>query len=116
MNYDFQILGINPNSSKDQVIQAYRKLTLLYHPDKNKNISSDIFIQIKNSYENIMKNFNNDDDEIKNLIDTLSIKYNLSDYEKKQILLLLDFKNYSSDYLYQIIIKILINRITNYLI
>lgn len=47
----YEILNIDINSSNDEIKNAYKKLILKYHPDKNKNISSDEFIKIKNAYD-----------------------------------------------------------------
>jgi DnaJ-class molecular chaperone len=48
----YNILNLNKNCTKNDIKKAYRKLVLLYHPDKNKNIvSSEQFIKLKYAYD-----------------------------------------------------------------
>jgi len=53
MNKDYyQVLGVNKNSSQDEIKKAYRKLALQYHPDKNKSKdASDKFKEVGKAYE-----------------------------------------------------------------
>jgi DnaJ-class molecular chaperone len=45
----YKILGVEPNSSTDEIKKSYRKLSLKYHPDKN-NGKDDEFKKINEAY------------------------------------------------------------------
>ncbi|CAF4071783.1 unnamed protein product [Rotaria magnacalcarata] len=52
----YAILHINKDADAVTIQQAYRRLTLLYHPDKhveprNKQLAMDLFIQVKKAYD-----------------------------------------------------------------
>jgi DnaJ family protein C protein 11 len=52
----YAILHINKDANATTIQQAYRRLTLLYHPDKhidprNKQLAMDLFIQVKKAYD-----------------------------------------------------------------
>jgi DnaJ-class molecular chaperone len=59
----YELLEIDSNSSKKEIKNAWKKLALKYHPDKNNNNTSEKFIKIKYAYE-ILSN-----DELKNQYD-----------------------------------------------
>jgi len=59
----YELLEININSSKKDIKNAWKKLALKYHPDKNNNNSSEKFLKIKYAYE-ILSN-----DDLKNQYD-----------------------------------------------
>ena len=48
----YDILNINKDASQNEIKKSYRKLALIYHPDKNKDpCASELFNQIKVSYD-----------------------------------------------------------------
>lgn len=51
MNH-YQLLGVRPTASKDEIKKAYHKLALKYHPDKNRaSNAQDKFRAINEAYE-----------------------------------------------------------------
>jgi len=53
---EYEILGISPNSTDEEIRKAYLKLARKYHPDRNKSEDAEIqFKKINNAYENICK-------------------------------------------------------------
>ena len=57
----YEVLGIKPGASQDEIKSAYRKLIKQYHPDKFidnplKNLAEDKMIEINKAYESLTKN------------------------------------------------------------
>ena len=50
----YNILELEPNVSDTIVKKQYKKLALLYHPDRNHEDTSDKFKEISNAYQNII--------------------------------------------------------------
>jgi DnaJ-class molecular chaperone len=51
----YKILGVEPNATQDEIKKAFRKMSLLHHPDKNKNSLQSVskFHQINEAYETL---------------------------------------------------------------
>lgn len=56
-NY-YDILGISNNASHDEIKKAYRRLSLIHHPDKNGNHEDDKFKELNEAYT-ILSDINN---------------------------------------------------------
>ena len=87
----YEILEITPNASPELIKKQFRKLSLKYHPDKNKGINSEKFILIKEAYDILI-----DED-----------KRNIYDYQRK-FSFLKDYNLHEIDieYLYSLYEKI----------
>jgi len=46
----YKTLGVKRNSTKEEIHEAFRKLTLKYHPDINKGASQSFFKEINEAY------------------------------------------------------------------
>jgi len=58
-NDNYEILGIQKNVTNEQVIEAYKKLIVKYHPDVNTSSKTDeCFKKITKAYNNIINNSN----------------------------------------------------------
>ena len=53
LNECYEILGINADASLDEVKKAYRRKSLVHHPDRNNNSadSTNMFQKINEAYE-----------------------------------------------------------------
>lgn len=110
-NY-YQILGVNQNSSKQEIKNIYKKLVLKYHPDKNKHNTSSYFLKIKEAFE-VLSNDNKrrEYDNIINKQETIFLnldyyyetiieicnQYELDEHEKKEIFTVLNLDDYKND-------------------
>ena len=64
----YTILGLEAGAIKKDIIHAYRKLSKIYHPDKNPDDNSKFYL-INNAYK-ILSN-----DEFRNLYDEFGLEY-----------------------------------------
>jgi len=60
----YEVLGIKPGASQDEIKSAYRKLIKQYHPDKFidnplKNLAEEKMIEINQAYDSLTKNSGN---------------------------------------------------------
>lgn len=60
----YEVLGVKPGASQDEIKSAYRKLIKQYHPDQFgnnplKNLAEEKMIEINEAYDTLTKNHNN---------------------------------------------------------
>ena len=59
--FDHKILGVEYGASKEEVIKAYRRLAMKYHPDRNPAPEAQKkFIEIKEAYERVISDQSSD--------------------------------------------------------
>jgi len=62
-NQHYEMLGVSPLASEDEIRAQYKKLAMLLHPDKNKAPGSiQAFQSLKKSFDSIMSDCPNPDD------------------------------------------------------
>lgn len=52
----YQILGVSPSAHAADIKRAYRKLALLYHPDRNPDPSAELYIKEVNEAYDVLSN------------------------------------------------------------
>ena len=77
----YQILGISPSASDDEVKKAYRTLSKKYHPDYKQNAS----LEERQKSEEMMKRINAAYDILKNNLGKEKTKFNIETYKNEKI-------------------------------
>lgn len=108
----YEILGVDKNTTREEIRKSYKKLVIKYHPDRNKNPSAaEKFRKIQIAYEVLSNDIDREKydsfDEMnhshhlkemfvyyRELIIDVCEKYDLDDKEKTEILSLFDPNDY----------------------
>ena len=60
-NNHYEVFGLSPKAKHDEIIEAYKKLIIKYHPDvSTSNKSEEIFKKLSKSYNKLINNNNGD--------------------------------------------------------
>ena len=60
-NNHYEVFGLSPKAKHDEIIEAYKKLVIKYHPDvSTSNKSEEIFKKLSKSYNKLINNNNGD--------------------------------------------------------
>lgn len=60
----YSVLGLKPGASKREIKQAFRRLAMVWHPDRNPSpLAVEHFKRIRNAYEALQDNDHEEDDE-----------------------------------------------------
>ncbi len=98
----YEVLGIKPGASQDEIKSAYRKLIKQYHPDQFgdnplKNLAEEKMIEINEAYEALTKTSNNNYNSNNTSTSssyTNSSNYSNSSYDLQEIRRLIQSRNY----------------------
>ena len=84
----YEILGVSKNATKEQIKDAYRKLALQYHPDRNKSSGAEEkFKEISEAYAILS------DDEKRKQFDTFGRECVYQKYREEDIFRGADFSD-----------------------
>jgi len=100
----YKILNLSKNATKNEIKKKYKELILKYHPDKNKNVKTDKFIEIKNAYDILS------DDNKKLIYDNELYINNISNSKN------IDIINFVNEYINSLQLEILFKIINNKLL
>jgi len=79
----YEILGLKGNETYKQIKDAFKKMSLVHHPDKGGNVSK--FIEVLNAYKHIIKSHQEyKDSEQKAAFNKLKKEYDFSASEEEE--------------------------------
>ncbi len=74
----YHILGIKPGASQKEIKNAYRNLSLKYHPDRNKDRDSEKFKKISEAYQKLRQ-----EEKSKNKVSESTVAEKYAEFWKK---------------------------------